>query len=202
MIHVTWLSPGPVLDARFHPDRRGPLPGRTHELVFGRWDSSGNRGIYLIAVPMSPLPSPLFPGPSEKRHGISLILIAFLLWTISISLLKLGLEGSTWSWPTDQASCCLPASYSFGIWLETGRPFLQIFGPGDIVGGLFRGAFLRPGGYLFLLAISMPAPARLRCSPAVLPSSAYPFRPLPQERVTARILCGTGLVVGGIFFLL
>ena len=162
-------------------------------------------GIYLIAVPHEPASAPsVSPAHHRKGMGIGLILIASVLWTISISLLKLGLQGVNLVMAN---GIRLPVACLLLIPLAFGRKQAGIFSKPS-ARGIFLGAFsgalsfgLR--GYLFLVAIQYAGAGKAAvltsCAPLFgLPLSAIYFK----ERVTPRILWGTALVVAGIFFLL
>jgi DME family drug/metabolite transporter len=162
-------------------------------------------GIYLIAVPRGPAPaSPFSPAHQRKGMGIGLILIASILWTISISLLKLGLQGVNLVMANGirlPVACLLLIPLAFGRKQAdlSSKPAAREIFLGAISGALSFGL----GGFLFLVAIQYAGAGKA----AVLTSSA-PLFGLPlsalylKERVTARVRGGTGLVVAGIFFLL
>jgi drug/metabolite transporter, DME family len=162
-------------------------------------------GSYLIANPEGPeTSSRVVPPHPKKGLGIGLILIASVFWTISISLLKMGLQGVNLILANGVRLPLAALVLALLAW-KKGReaPSLQ---PGvwDICLGAFSGAFSYGlGGILFLLAIQYAGAGKA----AVLTSSA-PLFGLPlsalylKERVTARICWGTGLVVAGIFFLI
>jgi drug/metabolite transporter (DMT)-like permease len=162
-------------------------------------------GVYLIANPEGSVTSSLFiPTRPKKRLGISLILIASVFWTISISLLKLGLQGVNLILANGVR---LPLAALVLVLLvgKRGREARSLQ-PGfrDVCLGAFSGALsFGLGGILFLLAIQYAGVGK-----AVVLTSSGPLFGLPlsalylKERVTARILWGTGLVVAGIIFLI
>jgi drug/metabolite transporter (DMT)-like permease len=162
-------------------------------------------GSYLIANPEGPgSSSRVVPPHSKKGLGIGLILIASLLWTLSISLLKMGLQGVNLVLANGVR---LPlAALILAFLAGTKGPEARSLRPGfrDVCLGAFSGALsFGVGGILFLLAIQEAGAGKA----AVLTSSA-PLFGLPlsalylKERTTPRIGCGTGLVVAGIFFLI
>ena len=162
-------------------------------------------GIYLIAVPHGPAPASLFsPTNQRKGMGISLILTASVLWTISISLLKLGLQGVNLVMANGirlPLACLvlIPLALTQREADLSSKPAVREIFLGAFTGALSFGL----GGLLFLVAIQYAGAGKA----AVLTSCA-PLFGLPlsarylKERVTARVLWGTGLVVVGIFFLL
>jgi uncharacterized membrane protein len=107
-----------------------------------------------------------------------LILIASVLWTFSISLLKLGLQGIN---PVMANGIRLPVSCLFLIPLAFGRkptglsskPAVREIFLGALSGALSFGL----GGFYFFCPSSMPERAKRPCSPAAPPSSAFPYRP-------------------------
>jgi len=162
-------------------------------------------GIYLIAVPHGSAPaSPFSPTHQKKGRGISLILMAAALWSISISLLKPGLQGVNLVLAN---GIRLPLACLVLIPLALGQRRADPSSKptaGEIFLGAFSGALsFGLGGLLFLVAIQHAGAGKA----AVLTSCA-PLFGLPlsarylKERVTPRVLWGTGLVVMGIFFLL
>jgi len=162
-------------------------------------------GIYLIAVPRSPAPASSFP-PAHHRKGmgIGLILIAAVLWTISISLLKLGLQGVNLVMANGirlPVACLLLIPLAFGRKQAglSSKPSAR-----EIFLGAFSGALsFGLGGYLFLLAIQYAGAGKAAVLTSCAPLFGLPLSAVYlKERVTARIRWGTGLVVAGIFFLL
>jgi drug/metabolite transporter (DMT)-like permease len=162
-------------------------------------------GIYLIAAPHGPhSASPVSPNRQRKGRGIGLILIASVLWTISISLLKLGLQGVNLVMANGirlPVACLLLMALAFGQ-RQTGlssKPRVR-----EIFLGAFSGALsFGLGGFLFLVAIQYAGAGKAAVLTSCAPLFGLPLSALYlREGVTARILWGTGLVVVGIFFLL
>ncbi|NWF54606.1 MAG: DMT family transporter [Syntrophaceae bacterium] len=162
-------------------------------------------GIYLIAGPQGPAAA--FPRPPTQQgngRGIGLILIASVLWTFSISFLKLGLQGVN---PVTANGIRLPVSCLFLIPLAFGRkatgvsskPAVREIFLGALSGALSFGL----GGVLFLLSIQYAGAGKATVLTSCAPLFGLPLSALfLEERVTLRIRWGTGLVVAGIFFLL
>jgi DME family drug/metabolite transporter len=162
-------------------------------------------GIYLIAVPHGPAPaSPVSLPHQKKGMGIGLILVASVLWTISIALLKLGLQGVNLVMANGirlPVACLLLIPLALGQ-RQTGlssKPAAR-----EIFLGAFSGALsFGLGGFLFLVAIQYAGAGKAAVLTSCAPLFGLPLSALYlKERVTARIRWGTGLVVGGIFFLL
>ena len=162
-------------------------------------------GSYLIANPEGPETSSCVVPPHPKKGlGIGLILIASVLWTVSISLLKMGLQGVNLILANGMRLPLAALVLALLAWKKGQEARSVQPGLRDICLGAFSGAFSYGlGGILFLLAIQYAGAGKA----AVLTSSA-PLFGLPlsalylKERVTARICWGTGLVVAGIFFLI
>jgi drug/metabolite transporter (DMT)-like permease len=162
-------------------------------------------GIYLIAVPRGPAPASSFsPAHQRKGMGIGWILIASVLWSISISLLKLGLQGAN---PVVANGIRLPVACLLLIPLAFGRKQAGLSSKpsaGEIFLGAFSGALsFGLGGILFLVAIQYAGAGKAAVLTSCAPLFGLPLSALYlKERLTARIRWGTGLVVAGIFFLL
>ena len=162
-------------------------------------------GIYLIAVPQGPAPaSPFSPTHQRKGRGIGLILMASVLWTISISLLKLGLQGVNLVMAN---GIRLPIACLVLIPLALGQRQADLSSKPavrEILLGAFSGALsFGLGGFLFLVAIQYAGAGKAAVLTSCAPLFGLPLSALYlKERVTARVLWGTGLVVMGIFFLL
>ncbi|MCX5918895.1 MAG: DMT family transporter [Deltaproteobacteria bacterium] len=162
-------------------------------------------GIYLIAVPHGPAPAfPFSPTHQRKRRGIGLILMASVLWTISISLLKLGLQGVNLVMGN---GIRLPLACLVFIPLALGQRQGDLFckpKAREIFLGAFSGALsFGLGGFLFLVAIQYAGAGKAAVLTSCAPLFALPLSArYLKERVTARVLWGTGLGVMGIFFLL
>jgi drug/metabolite transporter (DMT)-like permease len=162
-------------------------------------------GSYLIANPEGPeASSRVVPAHPKKGLGIGLILIASVFWTLSISFLKLGLQGVNLVL-ANGVRLPLAALVLALLVGKRGREARSLQ-PGfrDVCLGAFSGALsFGLGGILFLLAIQYAGAGK-----AVVLTSCGPLFGLPlsalylKERVTARICWGTGLVVFGIFFLI
>ena len=163
-------------------------------------------GGYLIATPERPqTPSRLVPPSPKKGLGIGLILVASVCWSVSIALLKLGLEGMNLilangvRLPLAAGVLALLAGNKWREETRSSQPGFREMSLGAFSGALSFGL----GGILFLLAIQHAGAGKA----AVLTSSG-PLFGLPlsalylKERATARILWGTGLVVAGIVFLI
>jgi DME family drug/metabolite transporter len=158
-------------------------------------------GIYLIAVPP---PSPFSSTHQRRGMGISLILMASVFWTISISLLKLGLQGVHLVVANGirlPLACLMLVPLALGqkqADLSPNPEGQEIFLAG-ITGVLSFGL----GGFLFLLAVQYAGAGKAAVLTSCAPLFGLPLSALYlKERVTARLLWGTGLVVMGIFFLL
>ena len=162
-------------------------------------------GIYLIAIPHGPAPASVFsPTSQRKGMGISLILTASVLWTISISLLKLGLQGVNLVMAN---GIRLPLACLVLIPLALGQRQADLSSKPtarEILLGAFSGALsFGLGGFLFLVAIQYAGAGKAAVLTSCAPLFGLPLSALYlKERVTARVLWGTGLVVIGIFFLL
>ena len=162
-------------------------------------------GIYLIAVPHGAVPvSPFSPTHQRKGMGIGLILMASVLWTISISLLKLGLQGVNLVMAN---GIRLPLACLVLIPLALGQRQADLSSKPtawEIFLGAFSGALsFGLGGFLFLVAIQYAGAGKAAVLTSCAPLFGLPLSALYlKEKVTARILWGTGLVVAGIFFLL
>ena len=162
-------------------------------------------GIYLIAAPHGPASAPPFsPTHQRKGKGIGLILIASVLWTISISLLKPGLQGVNLVMANGirlPVACLLLLPLAFG---QRQAPLSPKPAVGEILLGAFSGALsFGLGGILFLVAIQHAGAGKAAVLTSCAPLFGLPLSVLYlKERVTARLLWGTGLVVAGIFFLL
>lgn len=161
-------------------------------------------GIYLITGlgPGSRLPLTV-PTGEKKGMGIGLILIASLLWAISISLLKIGLQevslilANGVRMPVASLALIILIRFQNSTHQPT-RVHVRDVAEGAASGILSFGL----GGLLFLQAILYIGVAKA----TVLTSSA-PLFGLPlslvflKERVTVRIAAGTVLVVLGIVFI-
>jgi len=162
-------------------------------------------GIYLIAVPHGPAPVSSYSSTHQRKGmGISLILMASVLWTISISLLKLGLQGVNLVMAN---GIRLPLACLVLIPLALGQRQADLSSPPtarEIFLGAFSGALsFGLGGFLFLVAIQYAGAGKAAVLTSCAPLFGLPLSALYlKEKVTARVLWGTGLVVMGIFFLL
>lgn len=164
-------------------------------------------GVSLIANPEGPeTSSRLVPPHPKKGLGIGLILIASVFWTISISLLKPGLQGVNLILANGIRLPLAALVLALLSWNQrsAGRALKLKPGLREIYLGAFSGALsFGLGGILFLVAIQHAGAGKA----AVLTSSG-PLFGLPlsalylKERATARVGWGTGLVVTGIFFLI
>jgi len=161
-------------------------------------------GIYLITgLGPGTRPPLAVPTAEKKGMGIGLILIASLLWAISISLLKVGLQEVSLILANGVrlpvASLALINLILFQKPLhQPTRLHIRDVAVGAVTGILAFGL----GGLLFLQAILYAGAAKA----TVLTSSA-PLFGLPlslvflKERATVRIAAGTVLVVLGIVFI-
>lgn len=162
-------------------------------------------GIYLIAVPRGPGPaSPFSPNHQRRGMGIGWILMASVLWALSISLLKVGLQGVNLVMAN---GIRLPLACLVLIPLALGqRPAAPSSKPAvrEIILGAFSGALsFGLGGFLFLAAIQYAGAGKAAVLTSCAPLFGLPLSALYlKERVTPRIQWGTGVVVTGIFFLL
>ncbi len=136
-------------------------------------------GVYLIAAPHGRASaSPVFPDHQRRGSGIGLILIASVLWTISISLLHLGLQGVNLVITNGirlPGACLILIPLAFGQrsagLSSKSRRGKYFWGPSR---GPFRSAW---GAFCSLWRSNMPERARRRCSPAAPPSSVFSYRP-------------------------
>jgi len=160
-------------------------------------------GIYLIAGPEGRGRLPFPVTLSEKRGmGIGLVLIASLLWAISISLLKVGLQGVSLILANGirlpVASLALMIFLSPKSFHQPTRLHIRDMALGAFTGILSFGL----GGILFLQAIRYAGAGK-----ATVLTSCAPLFGLPlslvflKERVTSRIIAGTIFVVSGIAFI-
>lgn len=161
-------------------------------------------GIYLITSPGRGSRLPRAVRTSEKRgKGIGFILIASLLWAISISLLKVGLQGVSLILANGVR---LPvASFALIVLILSQKSFHQPTGLNirNMALGAFTGILsFGLGGLLFLQAIRYGGAGK-----ATVLTSCAPLFGLPlslvflKERVTIRIIAGTIFVVLGIGFI-
>lgn len=161
-------------------------------------------GIYLIAGPGGKSHLPVAGSSSEKRGmGIGFILIASLLWAISISLLKVGLQevnlilANGVRLPVAALSLFILTLFQKSLPQPT-RPHIRDMALGAVTGILAFGL----GGILFLQAIRYTGAGK-----ATVLTSCAPLFGLPlsliflKERVTRRIVAGTIFVVLGIVFI-
>ena len=162
-------------------------------------------GIYLIAVPRGPGSGPpFFPNHQRRGMGIGWILMASVLWALSISLLKLGLQGVDLVMAN---GIRLPLACLVLVPLAL---FQRSAGPSSkpAVREIFLGAFSGAlsfglGGFLFLAAIHYAGAGKAAVLTSCAPLFGLPLSALYlKERVTRRVQWGTGVVVTGIFFLL
>ena len=162
-------------------------------------------GVYLIAAPQGRASaSPIFPAHQRRGRGIGLILIASVFWTISISLLKLGLQGVNLVMANGirlPVACLIliPLAFSQRTAGFSFQPSAR-----EIFLGAFSGAIsFGLGGILFLVAIQYAGAGKAAVLTSCAPLFGLPLSALYlKESVTSRIQWGTGLVVTGIFFLL
>lgn len=161
-------------------------------------------GIYLIAGPGKKNRFPLaVPTAEKKGMGIGLILIASLLWAISISLLKVGLQevslilANGVRLPVASLALIILILFQKSLQQPT-RLHIRDVAVAAITGILAFGL----GGLLFLQALLYSGAAK-----ATVLTSAAPLFGLPlslvflKERVTKRIAVGTVLVILGIGFI-
>ena len=162
-------------------------------------------GIYLIAGPGGKGRLPMaVSSPEKRRMGVGFILIASLLWAISISLLKVGLQEVNLILANGVR---LPVAASALLFLtpfqkplpQPTRPHIRDIALGAVTGILAFGL----GGILFLQAIRYVGAGK-----ATVLTSCAPLFGLPlsliflKERVTLRIAAGTIIAVLGIIFIL
>ena len=161
-------------------------------------------GIYLITgLGAGTRLPPAVPTGDKKGMGISLILIASLLWAISISLLKMGLQevslilANGVRLPVASLGLIILILFQNSLPQPT-RVHIRDVAVGAVTGILAFGL----GGLFFLQAILYAGVAK-----ATVLTSAAPLFGLPlsvvflKERVTVRIVAGTVLVVLGIVFI-
>jgi len=161
-------------------------------------------GIYLIIGLGAGNRLPLaVPTTGKKEMGIGLILIAFLLWAISISLLKLGLQEVRLILANGVRMLVASLALMILILFQKSVPQPTGLHIHDMAVGAVSGILaFGLGGLLFLQVILYAGAAKA----TVLTSSA-PLFGLPlslvflKERVTVRIATGTVLVVLGIVFI-
>lgn len=160
-------------------------------------------GVYLIVAPGRKARFPFAMAPSERKGlGIGLMLIASALWAISISCLKLGLQGVSLILANGLRLPAASLALLFLILLQNPNPQSTKLRFRDLALGAVTGIVaFGLGGLLFLQAIIYSGAGKA----TVLTSSA-PLLGLPlsvtflQEKVTGRIIAGTVLVVLGIGF--
>ena len=162
-------------------------------------------GIYFVAVPGKTTFRRLRTPFENRRRGIGLILIASLFWTVSIAFLKMGLQTAD---PLLANGIRLPVSALALlplVFFEKAAPAGSRSFPWRLWGlGAFSGVLaFGIGGALFLIAIQQAGAGK-----AMVLTSCAPLFGLPisllflKERVTARIVVGTILMVMGVAFLL
>lgn len=136
-------------------------------------------GVSLIANPEGPeTSSRLVPPHPKKGLGIGLILIASVFWTISISLLKPGLQGMNLILANGIRLPLAALVLALLSWKQ--RPAGRALKPGfrEICLGAFSGALsFGLGGPYSSWPFSMPERERQPYSRAAAPSSGYPLRP-------------------------
>jgi DME family drug/metabolite transporter len=161
-------------------------------------------GVYLIAGPgkRNRFPGPV-PTAEKKGMGIGLILLASLLWAISISLLKVGLQGVSLILANGVRLPVASLALIFLILFQKSRQQPSRLHIRDVMVAAVSGILsFGIGGLLFLQAILYSGAAK-----ATVLTSAAPLFGLPlslvllKERVTTRIAVGTVLVVLGIGFI-
>lgn len=161
-------------------------------------------GIYLIAVPGGRSRIPLTVSTSEKRGlGIGLIFLASLLWAISISLLKLGLQEMS---VILASGIRLPvASFALIVVIllqKTPPQFTNLPIRGVALGAITGILGFGLGGLLFLQALRYAGAAKATVLTCCAPLFGLPFSLIfLKERATARIVAGTILGVLGIGFI-
>ncbi|MDI6754242.1 MAG: DMT family transporter [Thermodesulfobacteriota bacterium] len=161
-------------------------------------------GIYLITEPGWRRRHPQTNPPAENRRtGISLVICASLLWAISISLLKVGLQGVSLILANGVRLPLAVLVLLFLILFQ--KPLPQPTTPKfrDVALVAITGLLgFGLGGILFLQAILYSGAAK-----ATVLTSAAPLFGLPlsllflKERVTGSVIAGTVLGVLGIGFI-
>jgi drug/metabolite transporter (DMT)-like permease len=161
-------------------------------------------GIYLITEPGRRRRHPLTNPPAEKRGtGISLVIFASLLWAISISLLKVGLEGVSLILANGVRLPLAALVLLFLILFQKTRTQPTTPKLGDVALGAITGILgFGLGGILFLQAIRYVGAAK-----ATVLTSCAPLFGIPlslvflKERVTLTIVTGTIFIILGIGFI-
>lgn len=161
-------------------------------------------GVYLIATPGRGPRPPLVVSPLERKGlGIGLMLIASALWAISISFLKLGLQGVSLilanglRLPVASMALMILILFQKSNHQPTKLHFRDL-ALGAVTGIVAFGL----GGLLFLQAISYSGAGKATVLTSSAPLFGLPLSmTLLKERVTVRIVAGTLLVVSGIGFI-
>lgn len=161
-------------------------------------------GIYLITKPGRRRHHPQTNPSAEKRRiGISLVICASLLWAISISLLKVGLQGVSLILANGVRLPLAALVLLFLILWQKSLPQPTTPKFRDVALGAITGLLgFGLGGILFLQAILYSGAAK-----ATVLTSAAPLFGLPlslvflKERVTGSVIAGTVLGVLGIGFI-
>lgn len=158
-------------------------------------------GVYVIVYPQTRLLSGQKNLPEKSLwRGVALALAASALWALSITLLKVSLEGVD---PLVANSVRLPlAALLILITLAARRQFphplkhgwktlLILIGTGVIGTGV--------GGLFFLIAVSLAGAAKTATLVSVSPLFATPVSALfLRERITVEVAAGSALTIVGI----
>lgn len=157
-------------------------------------------GVYLIVSPGKGMVAPGGAGAERTGMGILLLVLASACWTVSISFLKLGLQGISIITANGvrmpvAALALLMLTFPRDCWRVPAAKPLKTLALGGLAGVLSFGV----GGIFFLLAIRYAGAGK-----AAVLGSAAPVFGLPlsilflKERVTPRLIAGTLLVVLGV----
>jgi len=160
-------------------------------------------GIYLITGPWGGTRLPLVPVSEKRGMGIGFILIASLLWAISISFLKVGLQEVNLILANGVRLPVAAFALIFLILFRKTPPQPNNLNIREVALGAATGILaFGLGGILFLQAIRYAGAGK-----ATVLTSCAPLFGLPisvfflKERVTMKIVAGTIFVVSGIGFI-
>jgi drug/metabolite transporter (DMT)-like permease len=158
-------------------------------------------GIYLIAAPVKRKGlSAAIPAAEKKGMGIFLILIASLLWTVSVSLLKVGLQGVNLILANGIRMPIVCLSLIFFILFQKTNPQSTKLQIRNVAIAASTGIIsYAAGGILFLQGVFYAGAAKTTVLTTAAPLFGLPLSIVfLKERVTREIVVGTILVVLGI----
>jgi drug/metabolite transporter (DMT)-like permease len=158
-------------------------------------------GIYLIAAPVKRKGlAAAIPAAEKKGMGIFLILIASLLWTVSVSLLKVGLQGVNLILANGIRMPIVCLSLIFFILFQKTNPQSTKLQIRNVAIAASTGIIsYAAGGILFLQGVFYAGAAKTTVLTTAAPLFGLPLSIVfLKERVTREIVVGTILVVLGI----